>query len=454
LSTFREGRDANNLAEWPMALLSDTIPDGLKTIEFEDTIDDWESGRTLVRRVCITGSDKYGLPTAKDEEVLLALLQLTKLQNDFQSPEVTFCKNQIVALLGWERCGWAFHRIEEALHRWKGTSIHYWNSWRDHRNKQWKNSEALGVIEYVHFSDARITANDGDVRSRFVWNKAFFDSFQAGYLRKLDFGIFRSLSRPAAKRAFRFLGKRFHLSPEWEFDLRLFACEKLGFSREYDTGQLKERLRPALGELEKIGFIKPVEYKKSRPKVWTIKVEQGKNAKRKKSVSTDEPSSVVAELISRGVAAETARRLAEELPEADIRAQMEAFDQLLVKSDKRVAKNPPGFLVSAISRRFEWKPAEKTHRDLSRKRTEPQESIEAAIDPQTEAWRQHLANLSPDERSRLEVDALTSAGRMTVESYHRLQSKGGQLFTALQEQMLIDYLQRTASPTSPTETAA
>jgi hypothetical protein len=445
------------LAEWPLSVLSDTVPDGLKTIEFEDTIDDWETGKTLVRKVCITGSDKFGLPTAKDEEVLLALLQLTKLQNDFQSPEVTFCKNQIIELLDWNNSGWAFHRVEEALHRWKGTSIHFWNSWRDHRNKQWKNSEALGVIDYVQFSDARATSGNGDVPSRFVWNKAVFESFQAGYLRKLDFGVFRSLSRPAAKRAFRFLGKRFHLSPEWEFDLRLFACEKLGFSRDYDTGQLKERLRPALGELEKIGFIKPVQYKKQRPKVWTIKVEQGKSANQKSRASIGEISSLMAELIARGVAAETAEKLTRQLTEAEIREQIAAFDQLLSSADRRVAKNPPGFLVSAISRKFQWKPNKSPCRVSSRHVTRPISAVEPPIDVERERLRQRLQTLSPEERSRLETAAVTSANKVLVDSYHRLKLKQGKLFASLLEQMLIDHLQKSPAlieTPSPTSTSA
>ena len=131
LAEFTDGRDENNLAEFPISLLSDAAQAGQKTIEFEDTLDDWETGKTIVRRVCITGSDKFGLPTAKDDEVLLALIQLTKIANDFTSPEVWFVKRDVLEILGWRNRGWAYDRVEEALHRLKGTSIHYWNSWRD-----------------------------------------------------------------------------------------------------------------------------------------------------------------------------------------------------------------------------------------------------------------------------------------------------------------------------------
>lgn len=448
LSAFHNGRDANNLAEWPLALLTDTVPEGLKTIEFQDTIDDWKSGKTLTRRVCITGSDMFGLPTAKDEEVLFALLQLTMLENNFQNPEVTFNKNQIIELLGWPKTGWAYRRVEESLHRWKDVSIHFWNSWRDHRNKQWKNSEALGVIEYFKFNDTRVGVDDGEVKSRFVWNKALFDSFQSGYLRKIDFAVFRSLSRPAAKRAFRFLGKRFHFAEELEFDLQTFACEKLGFSREYDTGQLKERLRPALGELEQIGFIKPVEYRKSRPKAWTIKLEQGQAAKKAKRANLRDLPPIVSHLVERGVEAEIAAELAAEYEEVMIREQITIFDQLLARNDKGVSKNPPGFLVSSIRRTFKW--------DKNTKSKPPKAPIAAAkptdvaeppIDPLTASIRKQVQALSVEEQSNLEAEAIATAGKITADSYYRLQAKGGALFDSLRDELLVTQLRkRLASP--------
>lgn len=73
LDQFSDGRDENNLAEFPIALLSDSAPAEQKTIEFSDTLHDWKTNKIITRRVSITGSDKFGLPTAKDEEVLLAL---------------------------------------------------------------------------------------------------------------------------------------------------------------------------------------------------------------------------------------------------------------------------------------------------------------------------------------------------------------------------------------------
>jgi len=40
----------------------------------------------FTRKRLITAFDKYGLPTAKDDEVILGLIQLTKEANNFTSP--------------------------------------------------------------------------------------------------------------------------------------------------------------------------------------------------------------------------------------------------------------------------------------------------------------------------------------------------------------------------------
>src|SRR3954469_17712561 len=84
------GRDEMNLAEFPIALLTDRVPDGLKTLEFATG-----SGKLIV-----TGSDAHGLPTAMDADVIIGLIQLTKLRNNFTDPTVGFSRYELLRLLG------------------------------------------------------------------------------------------------------------------------------------------------------------------------------------------------------------------------------------------------------------------------------------------------------------------------------------------------------------------
>jgi len=89
------GRDEMNLAEFPIAALTDYVPRGQNTIRFADA-----SGSLMV-----TGSDAYGLPTAADADVVVALIQLTKRRNGFQAPAVHFSRAELIEILGWPESG-------------------------------------------------------------------------------------------------------------------------------------------------------------------------------------------------------------------------------------------------------------------------------------------------------------------------------------------------------------
>src|SRR3954451_17132102 len=93
------GRDEMNLAEFPITLLSDRVPEGAKTLVFEDKVFDQQAGEFVTRRLTVTGSDQYGLPTAVDDEVLVALLQLTKLDG-FHDPKVHLSRYELLRILG------------------------------------------------------------------------------------------------------------------------------------------------------------------------------------------------------------------------------------------------------------------------------------------------------------------------------------------------------------------
>jgi hypothetical protein len=455
LSAFADGRDESNLAEFPIAVLGDAVPVGLKSIEFEDELRDWSTGKPIQRKVCVTGSDRFGLPTAKDEDVLLALIQLTKIANNFTSPEVWFNKHQVIEILGWKNRGWAYDRVEEALHRWRGVSIHYWNAWRDNARKRWCDSAAIGVIEYFAISDGRRDHSPNVLagQSRFAWNKVFFESFQAGYLKALDFDMYRQLKRPAARRAFRFLDKRFWHEPNWVFDLREFACEKLGFSRTYSTGQLKERLTPALVELEAIGFIEPVCYRKVKPKYWTVSVAK-KNKQTRREVGSDQtPTSVVDELVKNGVDATVANELVAEFTPERITEKLRFVAWLTARRDKRSPKNPAGFLVSAIRDNYLLPPDYRkqlgqTTKPIRRRgptvtKSKPASDVESGRVnshlPESEV-RAYLDSLGTADIEAIEEKALRAASATEVASYERLRATNSELFATLRDSLLRKFL--------------
>jgi hypothetical protein len=144
-------KDELNLAEFPIAALTDRIPDGQTTLVFEDRLDQKE-GPPIVRRLTIMAPSKHGLPAAVDDEVIVGLIQLTKRRNNFTDPKVSFSRYELIELLGWPQTGPSYRRVEEALHRWVGVVLMYENAWWDNSAKSWVD-ENFHILEHVTLYD-------------------------------------------------------------------------------------------------------------------------------------------------------------------------------------------------------------------------------------------------------------------------------------------------------------
>ncbi len=366
-------KDELNLAEFPIAALTDRIPDGQTTLVFEDKLERRDHP-PIVRRLTIMGTAKHGLPTSTDDEVLVGLIQLTKRRSNFTDAKVSFSRYELIELLGWPQSGASYRRIEEALHRWVGVVLMYENAWWDNTAKSWVD-ENFHVLDNVTLYDRerrkrsgkpgkagvkaapvkrpRKIGTEGDPLplSSFRWNEVIFESFQSGNLKQLDLEFYLRLRLPTTKRMFRFLDKRFYRRSRIDLDLRTLACEHIGMSRSYAPTELKRRLRPALEELEQLGFLEPLSPEERYSWVargcWRIILIRAEPP-RAEPVAPTEASALVDSLTVRGVTARTAADLVAEHPPGRIRTKIEVFDWLVKNEDKRVGKNPAGYLVSSI----------------------------------------------------------------------------------------------------------
>src|SRR3954447_22169985 len=157
---LRIGKDEMNLAEFPMTSLSDRPITSETSLKFEDQIYDDRKKRLITRKRIIEGSKEYGLPTATDDSVILALIQLTKLKNGFTAREITFTRYELIGLLGWPNKGQSYDRIAQSLHRLAGVTYHFENSWWDNRRKAWM-TKIFGIIDTVELSDSRESDGQG-----------------------------------------------------------------------------------------------------------------------------------------------------------------------------------------------------------------------------------------------------------------------------------------------------
>jgi hypothetical protein len=428
------GKDELNLAEFPIALLGEKAPHGVRTLEFRDQIFDGGKKKLLNRKLTIEGSETYGLPTAKDDEVVLALIQLSK-RTRFNERTIYFTRFELINLLGWSNTGQSYSRVELSLRRWVSVTLHYENAWWDKSEQRWT-SGAFHVIDEFELNDGReSTPQMTPLASRVVWSSRVFGSFVEGHLKNIRYDIYVKLRSAISKRMYRFLDKRFHHAESCSFDLKNFAHEHVGLSRSYrDCGKLKEKLDVGVKELEAIGFLEPTageeRYRNEGRGLWRVTFTRGRGGRKSPSASPageSEPSDLVAELSRRGMTTTTAQGLARRYPAERIQRQIESFDWLTEKTPGKIGE-PGGYLVDAITKDYavpkgfipqaERRRREEARREKERREAE-QRRLKQAVDDQTRRENEQVAayweGLSDEQKAAHDADAVAQADAEELE---------------------------------------
>ncbi len=379
MPSITDGKDEMNLAEFPLSAISDRLDPDQKTLVFEDRIFDQQRGEMITRKLTITASDEYGLPTAIDDEVMLALVQVSKLQK-FGNRKVSFSRFQIISMLGWGDSGRSYNRLETALNRWVGVTLYYEKAWWDKANKCWRD-EKFHILDNVSIISRDSHSGTSPQLElpfcSFTWNDVIWRSFDAGNLKSLNFSFYVQLKGAISKRLYRFLDKRFFLRGDWKFELKELCFEHVGLSRNYDAANLKRKLRTAIVELETKGFLAPMpdgeRFRKTSQGIWHVFFEKARVSLKEPQERAGEPSPLVLALKERGVALEAAEALVTEYPADLIAQQLESFDFLTAQKDRRISKNPAGYLVSAIRAEYSNPPGFVSEEDRLRKEKEAAE---------------------------------------------------------------------------------
>jgi len=451
LPEMETGRDEMNLAEFPLAGLSNRSPKE-KTLVFEASTRDKRQGADVRKRLTVAASAKYGLPTASDDEVILGLVQFAKACR-FTQRTVAFVPAELFRLLGWRDGGRSYSRLETSLKRWLGVTLYYDHAWWDKQRQAW-------VDEHFHLLENvtvwRRSAKNG-IRERrpwlVTWNEVVFRSFQAGYLKKLDMTVYRKLRLAASKRMYRFLDKRFYYTNRLTFDLRTFACEHIGFRRLDDNSQLKRRLNRAIDELERVGFLEPLPNEKRYRRIchgrWEVLFVRKRTvgAKKRANYGSDPRE---AALVKRGVRPSMAARLVREHSDSAIHAGVSQFDELTQRGRHLTLENPPGLLVALIREGGESAiPGDQWRRGDSAKegRQDPKPTQvirkqdverETQARHEQEAVRAYLGKLPSQELESLEVEALSQASPFHAECYRRSSLEGNHDLLREYRDMIIE----------------
>jgi hypothetical protein len=447
ITSYREGRDELNLAEFPISAIGTRLDPSVKTILFQDAAFDKSTGETITRKLTITASDQYGLPTAPDDEILLGLLQLSRIQN-FEARTVSFTPYQLLRVLGWSINTNNYRRLKESINRWLGVTLYYENAWRDKKTGQWIDASFHFLEQVEFYKPGQESKLSPDGLSVFRWNDLVFRNFQEGNLKILDFHLYRALEGSITKRLFRFLDKRFYLRKKLTFDLEAFACEKIGLTRPVkmkasnrattDIAQIKRRLLKAIQELESINYIRamsPTErFTKNSAGTWEVHFEKQPLSEEQEqgtlTIEIEEVSPLEGRLIGHGMNRSQARKLVSEYDDTRIEAQLEALEFLLLRGGESVPTNRGGWLLKAIMENYSAprgfkssaqladenrQKAEKAkeRQEAARRKKAEQEAEEARKNADWEnnqnRIREYLQSLSPTKRTEVEIAALEAS---------------------------------------------
>ncbi len=334
-----------NLCELPFALLSDRA-NGVNVLHFDIDEKHHGWGKSVKGSLTVTGDAVYGLPTAKDEEIYLAAMKIAHEHNAFSTPEVKFSRAALFELMGWPKNDWAYARLAKGMHRLVGVRLHYQNVWRDNSDKQWRDQGAFGILESFKFRDSRVIGSNGsfeEKQSSFRWSSVLFESFNAGYLKGIDYGLVREL-KPTARRLYRYLDKHFNPPKKRrvKLDLGRLAYQHIGVSRNIKLNKVRSSyIEPAAHSLIEAGYLRSCQFERVKRGMANVVFDlAGSKASSPvvKAIPTNDSKRLLAALGKRGI--ETAKALAfvSQYSEPQIRDALLAMDEQL---HKRVAIRLP-----------------------------------------------------------------------------------------------------------------
>lgn len=257
-----------NLVEYPFASLWKNTEPGTEILH------EWETehpitGRSLKAFWRVTGDPKLGLPTPSDEQVYLALMELTE-ESGLHSPSVHFTRHDLLRRLNWPVDQHYYNLLRDAFTRLGAVFITSQNAFWDAKARSFK-TIGFNLIDNFEILEERRGRKRREARepeaqislpmSFFKWNDVLFESFQSGYIRAIDLDFALSLRSSIALRLYRYLDKKsYDGRKEFEVELAVLCERHLGMKPCRYPSKFKERLFPAHEELLARRFLSGVRY--------------------------------------------------------------------------------------------------------------------------------------------------------------------------------------------------
>lgn len=348
-----------NLCELPFATLSERS-NGKQVLQYRVEDYDHELGRLVERSLTVKGDPEFGLPTEKDEEIYLGLLKYSSDYNGFADPVVAFSRAALFEMMGWPKSDWAYSRLTTGMHRLAGVRLSYQNLWRDNRDKQWRDQGGFGILDSFRFRDSRTAGGAGsftEQSSVFRWGSVLFESFDSGYLKRIDYGLARGLGA-TARRLYRYLDKHFHPPKKLgiTIDLARLGYQHIGISPGVELDKVRKRhIGPAAEELVEAGYLRAEtkeRFSKVRRGVWnaTFHLAETASDAATKVVANSHEQSLLSNLGRRGISTAKALTILADNKPAAIEQALRAMDEQL--NSGVLIRSPDRWMDKALTNGF------------------------------------------------------------------------------------------------------
>ncbi|HQX53897.1 MAG TPA: replication initiator protein A, partial [Planctomycetaceae bacterium] len=249
------GRDELNLIDFPIGTLSYKQPlnaDGSRPDELVFSVEtfDQQLGKIIPKKLTTRTSSKYGFPTPKEEQLLVGLLLLARMKNNFTQPRVEFRSGELFALMNWPHNSSSKRQLQTGLDRLSGVKLQYENSWSTDAGQKFEKVFHTGILDSYQLTTQTSGTPRSSAEANWIqWSSEVFADIRSGNVKELNTDEFFSLKYPLARRMYRFLDKQLSAQPQFEMDLLAFAGH-LGIAETEHIGKIKERLEEPIAELE------------------------------------------------------------------------------------------------------------------------------------------------------------------------------------------------------------
>ena len=251
-------KEEMNLTEYPLMLVSERIPKGVKTIKYEDWVT--VAGEKVQLKWIVTGSDLHGLPTGGDQDIYLALMEIGR-ENGFKDKKIAFQSiYSMLKKMNIPDTKGEYVRFMRALDRFVGMTIYTENAIWDREKKSYVKKVAFNLLDHYQLVE-RYRRNEPNVPLPFGYIQLtdyFFNLIKKGNLKDLNLTFYLKLPNPLTRRLYRYLDKKRYYGRSFTMNVRRFT-KKLGFVSEtvdrYYPADIRRILKPALDVLIRENYL-------------------------------------------------------------------------------------------------------------------------------------------------------------------------------------------------------